>query len=75
LVSVDPTDLIDFGERLAEMRREYGDSIDLPNLGRSAFATLLGVSAIEYDVYERGDRAPAVEFLAVLLTKTGANAE
>jgi hypothetical protein len=57
-VSADSTELTDFGKRLAGMRRAYDDRIDLPNLRKSAFATLLGVSAIEYDGYERGDRAP-----------------
>ena len=74
-MSADSTELTDFGKRPVGMRRAYGDRIDLPNLGKSAFATLLWVSAIEYDGYERGDRAPTVEFLAVLLTKTGASAE
>lgn len=71
-MSTDSTDLTDFGNRLAGMRKAYGDRIDLPNLGRSAFATLLGVSAIEYDGYERGGRAPTVEFLTVLHNKVGA---
>jgi transcriptional regulator with XRE-family HTH domain len=72
-MSVNLTDLTGFGGRLAEMRREYGDRIDLPNLGRPAFAALLGVSAVQYEAYERGDRTPTVEFLAVLRNKTGAS--
>lgn len=65
------TDLTDFPKRLAAMRRMYGQSIDLPNLGRSAFATLLGVSAIEYEACERGDQAPSPNLLAALYAKTG----
>jgi len=74
-MSVDLADLIDVRERLADMRREYGDRIDLPNLGRLAFAALLGVSPIAYEAYECGDRAPTVEFLAVVRSKTGGNAD
>jgi transcriptional regulator with XRE-family HTH domain len=70
-VSADFRDLTNLGERLARMRKAYGQRIDLPNLGRVAFATLLGVSAIEYEAYERGDQAPTVHFLAVLHSKTG----
>ncbi len=58
------------GERLARVRKTYGESIDMPNLGRVAFATLLGVSATEYVSYERGDRGPAVDFLVALRHKT-----
>jgi transcriptional regulator with XRE-family HTH domain len=74
-MSGDLTDLIEFSGRLAEMRREYGACIDLPNLGRSAFAALLGVSPMLYEAYERGDLAPTVEFLAVLRRKTGASVD
>ena len=59
-MSANSTELTDFGKRPAGMRKAYGDRIDLPNLGKSAFATLLGVSAIEYDGYERADRAHTV---------------
>ena len=65
------TDLTDISERLAKIRRAYGNRIDLPDLGRAAFAMLIGVSAIEYEAYERGDRVPTVQFLAVLHNKTG----
>jgi transcriptional regulator with XRE-family HTH domain len=67
----DGIDLTEFGERLASVRRAYGDHIDLSNLGRSAFASLLGVSAIAYEAYERGEIAPTDEFLARLCDKTG----
>ncbi len=72
-MSADPTDLMHFGEALAAMRKAYGERIDLPNLGKSAFATLLGVSAIEYEAYERGDRSPTAEFLVALRRKVGAS--
>ena len=65
------TDLTDISERLARIRRAYGDRIDLPDLGRAAFAMLIGVSAIEYEAYEAGDRMPTVDFLTVLHNKTG----
>ena len=65
------TDLTDISERLAEIRGAYGDRIDLPDLARAEFATLIGVSAIEYEAYERGDRLPTVDFLTVLHNKTG----
>jgi hypothetical protein len=63
------------GERLARIRRTYGDRIDLPNLGPVAFAALLGVCASAYEAYEREDRAPTDDFLAVLHSKTGTNLE
>jgi transcriptional regulator with XRE-family HTH domain len=66
----DPNDVTNLAEHLARTRRTYGDRIDLPGLGRVAFATLLGVSASTYEAYERGDRMPTVEFLAVLHSKT-----
>jgi transcriptional regulator with XRE-family HTH domain len=65
------TDLTDISERLAKIRRAYGNRIDLPDLGRAAFAMLIGVSAIEYEAYETGDRMPTVDFLTVLHNKTG----
>jgi transcriptional regulator with XRE-family HTH domain len=58
------------GDRLARVRRTYGESIDLPNLGRTVFATLLGVSPTAYASYERGEREPTVEFLVALRNKT-----
>jgi transcriptional regulator with XRE-family HTH domain len=67
-------DLIDgerLGERLARLRRTYGESIDLPNLGSAVFASLLGISAIAYASYERGEREPTVDFLVALRKKTG----
>jgi transcriptional regulator with XRE-family HTH domain len=67
----DPKDVTNLAECLARARRTYGDRIDLPNLGRVAFATLLGVSASAYEAYERGDRMPTADFLAVLHSKTG----
>jgi transcriptional regulator with XRE-family HTH domain len=65
---VDPTLL---GERLAAVRRAYGESIDLANLGRSAFAALLGVSVTTYASYESGESEPTIDFLLGLRTKTG----
>jgi transcriptional regulator with XRE-family HTH domain len=70
-----PNDLTDLAERLARARRTYGERIDLPNLGRVAFATLLGVSASTYEAYERGDRMPTADFLAVLHRKIGTSLE
>jgi hypothetical protein len=67
----DPNDVTDLAERLARARRTYGDHIDLPNLGRVTFATLLGVSTRAHEAYERGDRMRTVDFLAVLYAKTG----
>jgi len=65
---VDPARL---GERFAAVRRAYGESIDLPNLGRAVFAAMLGVSAFAYDCYERGEREPTIEFLLALRMRTG----
>jgi transcriptional regulator with XRE-family HTH domain len=65
---VDPTRL---GERFAAVRRAYGESIDLPNLGRPVFAAMLGVSAFAYESYERGEREPTIEFLLTLRKRTG----
>lgn len=70
-VFCDPNDGTNLAERLARTRRTFGDRIDLPNLGTVAFATLLGVSASAYEAYERGDRTPTVDFLAILHSKTG----
>ena len=64
-------DLERLGERLTRVRRSYGESIDLPNLGPSLFAMLLGVSVFEYESYERGEREPTVDFLVALRRKTG----
>jgi|HubBroStandDraft_1064217.scaffolds.fasta_scaffold521999_1 transcriptional regulator with XRE-family HTH domain len=67
-------DLIDatlLGERFAAVRRAYGESIDLPGLGRAVFAAMLGVSALAYESYERGEREPTIEFLLALRKRTG----
>lgn len=72
-MSADSNELIDLGDRLARVRRMYGEHIDLPNLGREAFAALLGVSAIAYEAFERGDRAPSADFLAALRSKTSSS--
>ena len=59
-MSANSTELTDFGKRPAGMRKAYGDRIDLPNLGSRPLPRSLGVSAIEYDGYERADRAHTV---------------
>jgi transcriptional regulator with XRE-family HTH domain len=59
------------GKRLAQLRRTYGESIDLPNLRSAVFASLLGISAIAYSSYERGERESKVDFLVALRKKTG----
>ncbi|MGA2843162.1 MAG: helix-turn-helix transcriptional regulator [Steroidobacteraceae bacterium] len=63
-------DLETLGERLAGVRRTYGESIDLPNLGSDAFATLLGVPATAYASCERGEREPTVDLLVALRNRT-----
>jgi transcriptional regulator with XRE-family HTH domain len=70
-MSADVRDTTNLGDRLARMRWSYGESIDLPNLGRLAFATLIGISPIKYEAYERGDQVPSADFLAALHRKTG----
>jgi transcriptional regulator with XRE-family HTH domain len=65
---VDPTRL---GERFAAVRRAYGESIDLPDLGSTVFAAMLGVSAFAYEAYERGETEPTIEFLLALRKRTG----
>jgi len=68
------TDLIDperLGERLAVVRKVYGESIDLPSLEPHLFATLLGVSVFTYASYERGEMEPTVGFMVALRNKTG----
>ena len=68
-----PTDLVDLavlGERLARVRKTYGESIDLHQLGRTVFAGLLGVSTTAYASFERGEREPTIEFLVALRDKT-----
>jgi transcriptional regulator with XRE-family HTH domain len=70
-MSTDLIDLMRLGERLASVRRMYGDSIDLPNLGAALFAMLLGVAAVTYQAYEFGETEPTVDFLVALRKKTG----
>jgi transcriptional regulator with XRE-family HTH domain len=69
-MSYDGIDLETLGERLATVRKTYGESIDIPNLGSTAFATLLGVSASAYASCERGEREPPVEMLVALRNRT-----
>jgi transcriptional regulator with XRE-family HTH domain len=70
-MSADATELRTLGERLAMVRRTYGENIDLPNLEPNLFAVLLGASAFTYESYERGEREPTVGFLVALRKKTG----
>jgi transcriptional regulator with XRE-family HTH domain len=53
------------------LRKAYGESIDLPDIGRSAFSAILGVSATAYAAYENGQRAPTIDSLVSLRNKTG----
>jgi transcriptional regulator with XRE-family HTH domain len=69
-MSVEIINLETLGERLARVRKTYGESIDLPNLGRAVFASLLGVSARAYAAYELGEREPPIDFLIALRNKT-----
>src|ERR1019366_4333334 len=68
-MSTDMIDLTRLGGRLAIVRRTYGDSIDLPNLGAALFAVLLGVPAATYQSYESGEAEPTVDFLVTLRKK------
>jgi len=70
-MSADTTHIGKLGERLARVRRTLGEGVDLLNLGRTALATLLGVSATAYASHERGERQPSVDFLVALRRKTG----
>lgn len=70
-VSNDQIDLTMLGERLAWVRRTYGDSIDLSDLTRLEFATILGVCATVYEAYELGERMPTAGFLVALRERTG----
>ena len=69
-MSIDRFDLQRLGERLARVRKTYGESIDLPNLGRAVFASLLGISARVYASYERGESEPTIDFLVALRNQT-----
>jgi len=69
-MSTDTIDLGTLGKRLARVRRAYGERIDLPKLGRTGFASLLGVSAAAYASYEHGAAEPTVAFLVALRNKT-----
>ena len=70
-MSIDLIYLERFGERLARLRRTYGESIDLPNLGSAVFASLLGISPLAYASYERGEWEPTADFFVALRKKTG----
>lgn len=70
-MSIDLIDLVRLGERLVIVRRTYGESIDLPNLGSMLFAVLLGVPTATYQSYECGEAEPTVAFLVTLRKKTG----
>jgi len=63
-------DLETLGERLTKVRKSYGESIDLPNLGQEAFAALLGIPVTLYASCERGEQEPTVEFLIALRHRT-----
>ncbi len=63
-------DLEMLAERLARVRRTYGESIDLPDLGSDAFAILLGVPTTAYASCERGEREPTVDLLIALRNRT-----
>jgi transcriptional regulator with XRE-family HTH domain len=70
-MSTDLIDLARLGERLVAVRKTYGESIDLPNLGTTLFAVLLGVPTSTYQSYEYGETEPTVVFLITLRKKTG----
>jgi transcriptional regulator with XRE-family HTH domain len=70
-MSTDLIDLMRLGERLADVRRTYGDSIDLPKLSPALFAMLLGVPTATYQSYECGETEPSADFLVTLRRKTG----
>lgn len=58
------------GERLAMVRRAYGESIDLGDLGKAAFAALLGISPVAYEAFESGESLPSYEFLVSVQNRT-----
>ena len=70
-MSTDLIDLARLGERLVSVRKTYGESIDLPNLGTTLFAVLLGVPTSTYQSYECGETEPTAAFLVTLRKKTG----
>jgi len=70
-MSADATELKMLGERIAKVRRTYGEDINLPGLEPNLFAVLLGASSFMYESYERGEREPTVDFLIALRKKTG----
>ncbi len=70
-MSADLIDLARRSERLVTVRRSYGENIDLPNLEPNLFALLLGASAGTYELYERGESRPTVEFLVAPRNRTG----
>jgi transcriptional regulator with XRE-family HTH domain len=70
-MSADAAELKMLGERIARVRQTYGDNIDLPNLGPTLFAVLLGASVLTYESYERGESEPTVDFLIALRKQTG----
>jgi len=74
-MSADAVELKILGERLAKVRRMYGENIDVPNLEPSLFAVLLGASAFTYESYERGEKEPTVDFLVALRKKTGVSSD
>ena len=70
-VSNDQIDLTMLGERLTWVRRTYGDSIDLSDLTRLEFATILGVCATVYEAYKLGERMPTAGLLGCATRKDG----
>jgi len=70
-MSTELIDLTSSGQRLAAVRRRYGNSIDLPNLGAALFAVLLGLPAATYQALECGETEPMVDFLVAVRRKTG----
>jgi transcriptional regulator with XRE-family HTH domain len=63
-------DLASLGKRIANVRRTYGESIDLADLDPALFAVMLGVRVATYASYERGEAQPSAGFLVALRKKT-----
>jgi transcriptional regulator with XRE-family HTH domain len=63
-------DLASLGKRIANVRRTYGESIDLADLDPALFAVMLGVRVATYASYERGEAHPSAGFLVALRKKT-----